>query len=178
MEEIWKDIKGYEGLYQISNLGKVKSLSKQCRYSHSVTNKTHYRITKEKILCNRYCKGYKTIQLQNKQFRICRLVAIHFIDNPQNKPCVNHIDGNKKNDTINNLEWVTYSENMKHAVNNDLINLKGLELGRKKIKVKCTLTNVIFSSIEDFAKHKKVSSTTISRSLSGYYKTNYNVKYA
>lgn len=111
--EIWKDIYGYENLYQISNLGRIKSLS-------HINNLGKLR--PECILGNRLSdRGYHTAVLYNngkpKSFKVHRLVAFAFIPNPDNKPHVNHIDGVKSNNLINNLEWVTISENQKHAFN-------------------------------------------------------------
>ena len=101
MNIIWKDIKGYEGLYAVSNTGLVKG-------------KKYNRVLKPEIN-----KGYARISLSkggkaSKQF-IHRLVASHFIPNPDNKPQVNHINGDKLTNTAINLEWVTCSENHKHA---------------------------------------------------------------
>ena len=113
MEEIWKDIKGYEGLYQISNLGRVKSISRKINTFYG------YRKTKEKILKSSYDKdGYLKITITNnwkhKTHKIHRLVAEAFIPNPDNKPTINHIDGNKLNNSIDNLEWATRKEQTKH----------------------------------------------------------------
>lgn len=113
MDEIWKQIKGYEGRYEISNMGRVKSLSRL-----KVIRKARF-ITKEKLL--RYpIINYPHVTLSNslgvrKTELIHRLIAIAFIPNPDEKPEVNHIDGNPKNFSISNLEWVTKSENGKHA---------------------------------------------------------------
>jgi hypothetical protein len=115
--EIFKDIKGYEGSYQISNLGRVKSLSKK------VKCKKGFRITKEKILkLKNTKKGYLSIQLKNKGnfFLIHRLVANAFINNIFNKPQVNHINGIKSDNRLDNLEWATQSENQVHAYKNKL----------------------------------------------------------
>lgn len=115
MEEIWKDIKGYEGLYQVSNLGRVKSLDKII-----VTIDRKNRCQKEKILKLQISKyGYNVITLWNnnisKQFKVHRLVAIAFIPNPNNLPQINHIDEDKLNNKIDNLEWCTALENNHHS---------------------------------------------------------------
>jgi hypothetical protein len=109
--EIWKDIDGYKNLYQVSNFGRIKSLS-------HVNNLGKLR--QECILGNRLSdRGYHTAVLYNngkpKSFRVHRLVAFAFIPNLDNKPHVNHIDGVKSNNLVENLEWVTISENQKHA---------------------------------------------------------------
>lgn len=99
---IWKDIPGYEGLYKINNLGEIWSIRKNIIMKGGLTG-----------------FGYKNIILtKNKhkyQVYVHKLVAETFIPNPDNKPQVNHIDGNKLNNELDNLEWVTYSENNKHA---------------------------------------------------------------
>jgi hypothetical protein len=114
---IWKDIKGYEGLYQISNFGNVKSLSRKYQ-------------PKEIILAiNRLRSGYKAITLwKNNQCTVIdihRLVATAFIKNLLNKPCVNHLNGIKKDNRVGNLEWCTYKENTQHAFRTGLINMSG-----------------------------------------------------
>ena len=101
MQEIWKDIKGFEGKYKISNLGRV------------------YSIKNNIILKQGYDgKKYSTVSLYNKKqfhFKIHRLVAEAFIPNPDNLPQINHIDGNKQNNCVDNLEWCTCSHNIKEA---------------------------------------------------------------
>ena len=113
MEE-WRDIKGFEGLYQISSYGRVKSLER------TVWNGKGYYKKSEKIRKG-YDNGdgYLYVNLckegKRKQYRINRLVAMAFIPNPNNLPEVNHKDGNKLNNRADNLEWATRSENQKHA---------------------------------------------------------------
>lgn len=106
MEEIWKDIKGYEGVYQISNLGRVKSVKRM-----SIDN----RVLKEKIMKNQDKRGYYQILLNKKCYRINRLVAEAFIPNPDKLPEVNHINGIKTDNRVENLEWILHEDNMKHA---------------------------------------------------------------
>ena len=107
----WKDIKNYEN-YQISDCGKVRS-------NFRSKDKSKY---KEIKLQNN--NGYKLVQLNNKDsklmFRVHRLVAEAFIPNPENKRTVNHKDGDKSNNSVNNLEWATHSENNKHAFDKNL----------------------------------------------------------
>jgi hypothetical protein len=122
MQEEWKDIIGYEGYNQISNLGKVKFLERKVITEMSYGKKKL--VYKEKILkCtvdkySGYCIVCLTKNKEHKKMRVHRLVAIHFIDNPLNKPDVNHIDGNRINNAIENLEWVNHRENMCHCRKN------------------------------------------------------------
>lgn len=114
MEEIWKDIKGFEGYYQISSYGRVKRLPKKVLQSNG-----SFATYRERILKQENLKGYLrvTLSLDNKQKRFYthRLVAQHFIQNSNSKKYVNHIDGNKENNKISNLEWCTASENERHS---------------------------------------------------------------
>lgn len=117
--EIWKDIKGYEGYYQVSNMGRIKSLPRKI-YNSGILGKNKFYITKEKILKGRLDKkGYLRVVLcknnKKKDYLIHRLTIEAFKKNVDNKPCINHIDGNKTNNKLDNLEWCTYSENLTHA---------------------------------------------------------------
>lgn len=101
--QIWKDIEGYKGHYQISNYGNVRSLKKDAFLRKCA-----------------YLKGYKIISLWKngigKMFRVHRLVAAAFIPNPENKPCVDHIDGDRANNHADNLRWVTVKENQNNPI--------------------------------------------------------------
>lgn len=124
MEEIWKDIKGYEGLYQVSNLGKIKSLGRTIERI-GPNGKKFYRNYPSKIIKIALdTKGYYRTNLAkngiNKTVKIHRIVAEAFIPNTYNKPQINHIDGNKQNNNVNNLEWCTNKENQDHSWRNGL----------------------------------------------------------
>lgn len=112
--EIWKDIIGYEGYYQISNLSRIKSLPRISRNNKGAV------LIKEKILRpSKNSQGYYGLKLKSncvvKYFKVHRLIAIHFIPNNENKPFINHINGIKHDNRIENLEWCTRSENCQHA---------------------------------------------------------------
>jgi hypothetical protein len=115
MSEEWRDIPGFEGKYQVSTLGNVRSIDRT----------VGSRVYSGRILRPRLEKrGYLRLTLSSGSFRktdsVHRLVAIAFIENPQNLPAVNHIDGNKTNNKLENLEWVTHSQNSNHAVDTGL----------------------------------------------------------
>lgn len=123
MIEIWKDIKGYEGLYQVSNLGNVKSLE---RYVTAPQNGGK-RLLKEKSLKQSISKtGYYVVALSKNHVamtkKVHRLIAEAFIPNLLDKPHINHIDGNKLNNDIINLEWATHKENTQHAFRIGIMN--------------------------------------------------------
>ena len=114
--EIWKDILGYEGIYQVSTFGKVKALLRQ---KGKGTGRGSY-ISKERILKSRINRsGYKQVSLYKsgtaRTLLVHRLIMIAFVPNLESKPEVNHIDGIKLNNDLSNLEWATHSENAKHA---------------------------------------------------------------
>ncbi|WP_052493601.1 NUMOD4 domain-containing protein [Levilactobacillus brevis] len=136
--EIWKDIPGFEKKYQVSNLGRIKSLDRMRRKHHypgRVLNTTK-RLTHD---------GYARVPIRDDfgkqhEYRVNKLVATVFIPNPKGKSSINHIDGNKLNNAVCNLEWVTRSENMKHAY---LHGLKKPVTGTKNGNAKLTAEQVM-----------------------------------
>lgn len=113
MEEIWKDVAGYENIYQISNFGRVKSIDRLANHVNGM------RFVSGRILKPNTCQSYLNVSLSKngkmKRFTIHRLVAVAFISNPNNLPQINHIDGDKLNNNFANLEWCSASDNQKHA---------------------------------------------------------------
>lgn len=127
--EQWKDVSGYEGLYQVSSLGRVRSLDRV------IIDNCCKRKLKGKLLKSTQHNGkqpYKYVSLSKdgiiKKIFIHRLVAEAFIDNPEGKLQVNHIDGNPSNNLVNNLEWVTNAENTQHAYDTKLNKKKQLHI--------------------------------------------------
>lgn len=168
--EIWKDIKGYEGIYQISNLGRIKN----CK---GIVKKLQR--DKDGYLRTNLYKGK-----QIKTIFAHRAVALAFINNPYKKAEVNHIDGNKENNSVENLEWCTKSENEKHAYKNRLkIPKKGKESPSfQKYNNIVTSKSVIqfdfngnclniYPSMHEASRQTKVHVRSISYCCSGKYKT-------
>lgn len=135
MEEIWKTIDGFDN-YLISNLGNVKTI--KGKFKKVNYGKSDY--------------GYVELWKNNKgtKYRVHRLVAMNFIPNPDKKEQVNHIDGDKHNNSVNNLEWVTCKENIRHAIDN---NLSSIKYGSKNLSAKLTEKDVLY--IRKTAKREK-----------------------
>lgn len=138
--EIFKEVIGYPE-YEISNCGRVRSKARMIRYVHAVTKKEHFRLTSEKYLkLFTTVHGYYFVSLRKNNkpvsLNIHRLVALNFIENPDNLPVVNHKDGNKLNNTVENLEWCTDAYNHHHATVNGL-KPKGSKIGTSKLNERC-----------------------------------------
>lgn len=153
MEEEWFDIPGYEGLYQITKNGIIRSLTYQGKIRDIPL------IRKPNI--NRY--GYAMMLLTKNKIRknlsVHRLVALTFIPNPNNLPEVNHIDGNKLNNNVSNLEWCTSKENIEHAFKTGL--KKTGEVKHDSINVVLLNTGELFGCITNAAKEYKTTTSEI-----------------
>lgn len=161
VNEIWRPVKGYENLYEISNLGRVKSLPRL-----KTSGAAGRILTKERYL--KPCineKGYYLVVLskpneKKRSFNIHRLIMESFIPNPNNLPAINHINGIKTDNSLENLEWCTFGHNNRHAI------ATGLNTGRgTKIKQICIQTGEvikIFKSAKDAEKETGASRSVIS----------------
>ena len=163
--EIWKDVKNYEGLYQVSSLGRIKSLSRLMERGKF----THF--SKEVIMNGQLDKdGYNvfmlTLNRKQKLLKGHRIVAQAFISNHDNKPQVNHINGIKTDNRVENLEWNTNSENQLHSYKIGT-SKKGGEHGRAK-KVLNIQTGIFYDTISEAADAHNIRRNNLSRYLNGY----------
>lgn len=141
--EIYKDVVGYEGLYQVSNLGNVKRIS-----NYKCVNKKYLDNYTLKPLDNG--KGYYRIKLcknnLSKRVMLHRIIAEAFIPNPNNYKTINHINGDKKDNRIENLEWCTQSQNVLHAFKNGLKVIPKGDTNKLSRKIIDTKTGEIYHS--------------------------------
>lgn len=175
MIELWADISGYEGAYQVSNIGQIRSVSR------IVTRKNGRQHTVKGKILRAYpnVDGYPTIRLSRQgrlaSYRVHRLVAEAFIPKAEGRPFVNHKDGNKANNAVTNLEWCNASENQKHAFRTGLnhhVLLRGYDCSCSKeviqldsngvelckygsVREAARICGIPDTNIHDVAKHKK-----------------------
>ena len=160
-KEIWKNIVGYENLYKVSNMGNVFSCIKNIYRKNVIRN------------------GYLSVKIKNKMYDIHRLVAIHFIENRDKKLTVNHINGNKHDNRVENLEWCTNQENINHYHTGDknvrVIKKEKIKKGFWKISIEQYDKDMNFIkkwySIESIKRHYNLKRFSISSVFNKY--TNY-----
>ena len=182
MEEVWKDVVGYEGMYQVSNLGRIRSLD---RFVNSSVINIGKKKTKGRILKQCICHGYLVVSLgkNGKTQRVHRLVANEFIPNPENKPHIDHINTIRTDNRVENLRWVTAKENSNNPISKEKIrkvmtgrkqseesNNKRKEKAKKQ-KVICVETNTIYESMKECGRKNGITSSQISRACRGIRKT-------
>ena len=145
--EQWKDIEGFEGYYQVSDMGRVRSLDRvvtTTRYGKPLSMTVKGKVLRAPVTRD----GYVSIQIFKASkyytFKVHRLVANAFIDNPDNLPEINHIDGNKQNNAASNLEWCTRGHNISHAFRTGLIDPKNRRNNRKAVR---RSDGVVFESL-------------------------------
>ena len=157
--EVWKDIQGYEGIYQVSSLGKVRS----AKGLKSQRNNG---------------RGYLQVELwkhnKGKAFYVHRLVANAFLKNERNFPTVNHKDGNKKNNCVNNLEWCTYSYNNIHALKHGLrhSNRNNAHMSKRVEALKDGRVVYSFPSMREAERQLHMSNGSVSKAIIKGWKFN------
>lgn len=176
MEEVWKDVVGFEGLYKISNNGKIISLRYHNRFGINFeltqfNNKGYYRVVLTK---NKKSHTYK----------VHRLVAQAFIPNPNKLPEVNHINGIKNDNRVNNLEWCSHQNNIKHAIKTGLIktnmeHIKKLGVRNSKIVGQFDKGKLInkYNSVREASDLTGVYESGIYRTCQGKYKSCHNFEW-
>lgn len=165
-EEIWKDCEDFSN-YEVSNKGQIRSKKRNCILNARINS-----------------AGYKDVKIwdedeqRHKHLRIHREVAKVFIDNSENKTEVNHIDGNKLNNDVSNLEWCTRSENAKHAIKTGLFTPYNLPPYKKEgISVRIVETGEEFESLTDCANYVNGCKSGISACIAGKKKTHMGYHY-
>ena len=170
--EVWKEIKGYKPIYQVSNKGRVKSLCRETR-----CNKDAVMIRKERILKPSHVRKYLNVYLYDIQGKkrsvlLHRLVAQAFVPNYENLTEIDHIDGNPENNNAKNLRWVTHKENCNNPVT--INRCKGRISKFRKPVVAYNLDGTIFNvflSVEEAAKQTGAHRANIRKCIKGIYKT-------
>lgn len=174
-KEIWKDITGYEGLYQISNLGRIKSLERKVKDNYG------YRIVREKILnCRKQKNGYLAVYLykngKQKTIKVHRLVAYAFVKNDSlfNNE-INHIDENKLNNCASNLQWCEHIYNMNYGTRTERASKSNTNNPKFSKRVKCLETGIVYPSISEIKRQLGFGIENISQCCNGKLKSAYKL---
>ncbi|MGE7271389.1 NUMOD4 domain-containing protein [Brevibacillus panacihumi] len=168
-EEVWKPIEGYEGSYEVSNMGRVRGLDRYTRTKGKPVLKRGVEKTRKEDK-DGYYKVWLSKESKKKPFFVHRLVATAFIPNPHNHPVVNHIDGDKKNNSVDNLEWCSISHNSRHAFE---IGLRAPHCGNTskpvaKLDPNTGAVVAVYRSISEAARQNNMSITHVSYCANGH----------
>lgn len=165
---MWKDIPGLEGYYMANINGEIKSLCRRGNWKDVI-------LKPQKHNHGYHCVNIKIPGQNSKTMLVHILIAKTFIPNPENKPQVNHKDGDKHNNCVDNLEWVVQSENMIHAYKNNLVDKTKLSMSHNKPIVQYTKTGDFVKEYKSIKEandtNPNIHGTSISKCLKGVYKT-------
>ena len=178
-DEVWKDISEFCGFYQVSNFGRVRRIADYSN-QNSEWNLYEPKILTPRLHTNGYLRVMLSVSGKHYDRYIHRLVAAAFIDNENGYSEVNHIDGNKQNNNVLNLEWCTRSQNNRHAYRTGLKTVKGCYGTKKKVAQLTVEENriiAIYGSIDSAAQYMKCRHCMITNCCSGRYKTSKGYKW-
>ncbi len=171
--EIWKNVIGYENYYEVSSIGRVRSKERKVEYNKY--GKTFYRIIKAQPLAiaRQNKVGHKKVVLyfkgKGKNLGVHRLVAQAFLENAENKLCVNHLDGVPWNNNVDNLEWCTHKENTQHAMDNNMFCTQG----ESHTLAKLTEKNVLY--IREQVIQKRYKMVDLAKRFNVTYRNIYSI---
>lgn len=164
--EVWKPVNGYEKHYEVSNIGRVRSLDVLVNSKHKLGRLKKGKLLKQENVIGGYKRVAFCVNNKKKRYSVHRLVASHFILNEKNKPQVNHIDKNTSNNRVENLEWVTIRENMSHQKRgeNKFTGIHKLKNSNTyQVKIFIEGVNIYLGSSTNILKAKKIYSDYIKK---------------
>lgn len=165
----FRQVLGYEGLYEVSDTGEVRGIERYVELKKGKKRLVKARTIEARV--NNY--GYYSVRLskhgKTTTHFVHRLVAIAFIDNPNNLPQVNHLSGIKSDNSVGNLEWASISENTQHAYDNDLNTHKG-GMHTFAVGVVDNINGLEFATIKEAAEYYSINYSTLRNTLNGYNK--------